>query len=91
MQKSAVPPSGDDAQSMAMSLFADSVELAGKIVLRADERLDRQMDTSGLFPWNCRGPGKSPGRKYMNSIFITPSRYWWRICPNMTVLPVWKR
>jgi hypothetical protein len=39
-----------DAQSLAMALFADSVELAGKIVLRAVDRLDRQMDTSGLFP-----------------------------------------
>jgi Alginate lyase len=39
-----------DAQSLAMALFADSVELAGKIVLRAADRLDRQMDTSGLFP-----------------------------------------
>jgi hypothetical protein len=38
-----------DAQSLAMALFADSVELAGKIVLRAVDRLDRQMDTSGLF------------------------------------------
>jgi hypothetical protein len=39
-----------DAQSLAMALFADSVELAGKIVQRAADRLDRQMDTSGLFP-----------------------------------------
>jgi len=39
-----------DAQNLAMALFADSVELAGKIVLRAVDRLDRQMDTSGLFP-----------------------------------------
>jgi len=39
-----------DAQSLAMALFADSVELAGKIVLRAADRLDREMDTSGLFP-----------------------------------------
>ena len=39
-----------DAQNLAMALFADSVELAGKIVQRAVDRLDRQMDTSGLFP-----------------------------------------
>jgi hypothetical protein len=39
-----------DAQSLAMALFADSIELAGKIVSRAVDRLDRQMDTSGLFP-----------------------------------------
>jgi Alginate lyase len=39
-----------DAQSLAMALFADSVELAGRIVLRAAGRLDRQMDTTGLFP-----------------------------------------
>jgi hypothetical protein len=39
-----------DAQSLAMALFADSIELAGKIVSRAADRLDRQMDTSGLFP-----------------------------------------
>lgn len=39
-----------DAQSLAMALFADSVELAGKIVQRAADRLDRQMDTSGMFP-----------------------------------------
>jgi hypothetical protein len=39
-----------DAQSLAMALFADSVELAGRIVERAAGRLDKQMDTSGLFP-----------------------------------------
>jgi hypothetical protein len=39
-----------DAQSLAMALFADSVELAGRIVERAADRLDKQMDTSGLFP-----------------------------------------
>jgi hypothetical protein len=39
-----------DAQALAMALFIDSVELADKIVLRASNRLDQQMDTSGLFP-----------------------------------------
>jgi hypothetical protein len=39
-----------DAQALAMALFIDSVELANKIVLTAANRLDEQMDTSGLFP-----------------------------------------
>ena len=39
-----------DAQTLAMALFTDSTELAGKIVQRAVDRLDRQMDSSGLFP-----------------------------------------
>ncbi|HEV3325122.1 MAG TPA: alginate lyase family protein [Puia sp.] len=39
-----------DAQSLAMALFVDSAEMAGRIVLRAADRLDKQMDTSGLFP-----------------------------------------
>jgi hypothetical protein len=39
-----------DAQSLAMALFVDSMDLANKIVLRAANRLDQQMDTSGLFP-----------------------------------------
>jgi hypothetical protein len=39
-----------DAQTLAMALFVDSLELANRIVLRAAGRLDRQMDTSGLFP-----------------------------------------
>jgi len=39
-----------DAQALAMALFVDSPELANRIVLRAANRLDQQMDTSGLFP-----------------------------------------
>ena len=39
-----------DAQTLAMALFVDSVDLANRIVLRDLERLDQQMDTSGLFP-----------------------------------------
>jgi hypothetical protein len=39
-----------DAQALAMALFVDSIELANKIVLREVDRLDLQMDTSGLFP-----------------------------------------
>ncbi len=39
-----------DAQTLSMALFADSMELAEKIVQRAVDRLDKQMDTTGLFP-----------------------------------------
>ena len=39
-----------DAQALAMALFVDSVELANKIVRSAANRLDQQMDTTGLFP-----------------------------------------
>jgi hypothetical protein len=39
-----------DAQSLAMALFVDSLDLADKIVRRAASRLDQQMDSSGLFP-----------------------------------------
>lgn len=39
-----------DAQSLAIALFVDSTALADRIALRAAGRLDRQMDTSGLFP-----------------------------------------
>jgi hypothetical protein len=39
-----------DAQSLAMALFIDSTELANRIVLRAADRLDKQMDATGLFP-----------------------------------------
>jgi hypothetical protein len=39
-----------DAQSLSMALFIDSAELAGRILQRAADRLDKQMDTSGLFP-----------------------------------------
>lgn len=38
-----------DAQSLAMALFADSVSLARKIIARASERLDTQMDSDGFF------------------------------------------
>src|SRR5580704_3455033 len=38
-----------DAQALAMALFVDSLNLANKIVLRAADRLDQQMDTSGMF------------------------------------------
>lgn len=39
-----------DAQSLAIALFVDSIALAGRIALSAADRLDKQMDTSGLFP-----------------------------------------
>jgi Alginate lyase len=39
-----------DAQCLSMALFLDSIALADKIVLRAADRLDKQMDSSGLFP-----------------------------------------
>jgi hypothetical protein len=39
-----------DAQTLSMALFADSTDLADRIVRRAAGRLDEQMDSSGLFP-----------------------------------------
>ncbi|MES2775290.1 MAG: alginate lyase family protein [Bacteroidota bacterium] len=39
-----------DVQRLSMALFLDSAELAKKIVLNAQERLDKQMDASGSFP-----------------------------------------
>ncbi len=39
-----------DAQCLAMALFLDSTALADKIVMRAAQRLDKQMDSTGLFP-----------------------------------------
>jgi Alginate lyase len=39
-----------DAQCLSMALFLDSSALADKIVTRAADRLDKQMDSSGLFP-----------------------------------------
>jgi hypothetical protein len=39
-----------DAQCLSMALFLDSSALADKIVLRAADRLDKQMDSTGLFP-----------------------------------------
>lgn len=40
-----------DAQALSIAVFVDSMELANKIVLRAAERLDKQMDDKGLFPY----------------------------------------
>jgi hypothetical protein len=40
-----------DAQALSIALFVDSLELANKIVLRAADRLDKQMDDKGLFPY----------------------------------------
>jgi len=39
-----------DAQCLSMALFLDSTALADKIVTRAADRLDKQMDSTGLFP-----------------------------------------
>jgi hypothetical protein len=39
-----------DAQCLSMALFLDSTALANEIVLRAADRLDKQMDSTGLFP-----------------------------------------
>ncbi len=39
-----------DAQCLSMALFIDSTELAKKIVQRAADRLDKQMDEKGFFP-----------------------------------------
>ncbi len=39
-----------DAQRLSMALFTDNKELAGKIVLNAADRLDKQMNNEGLFP-----------------------------------------
>jgi hypothetical protein len=39
-----------DAQSLAMALFVDSTAMAKKIIKRAAERLDTQMDSNGYFP-----------------------------------------
>lgn len=39
-----------DAQRLSMALFIDNKELAGKIVLNAADRLDKQMNNEGLFP-----------------------------------------
>jgi hypothetical protein len=39
-----------DAQSLAMALFIDSTALADRIVLRAEGRLDQEMDATGFFP-----------------------------------------
>jgi hypothetical protein len=39
-----------DAQALSMALFVDSVSLAKKIIQRAADRLDAQMDNKGFFP-----------------------------------------
>ena len=39
-----------DAQSLAIALYVDSTALANKIVLRAVNRLEQQMNNEGLFP-----------------------------------------
>ncbi len=39
-----------DAQTLSMALFVDSMALANRIVLRAADRLDKQMDDNGFFP-----------------------------------------
>jgi hypothetical protein len=39
-----------DAQRLSLALFVDSTELAKKIVINAQGRLDKQMDNEGKFP-----------------------------------------
>jgi hypothetical protein len=39
-----------DAQALSMALFVDSTALAKKIIQRAANRLDTQMDSNGFFP-----------------------------------------
>jgi hypothetical protein len=39
-----------DAQRLSFALFADSTDLAKRIVANAADRLDKQMDDNGLFP-----------------------------------------
>jgi hypothetical protein len=39
-----------DAQRLSMALFLDSMELAKRIVLNAQQRIDKQMDEQGKFP-----------------------------------------
>jgi hypothetical protein len=39
-----------DAQRLSLSLFTGNMELAKKIVLNAQDRLDKQMDDTGKFP-----------------------------------------
>jgi hypothetical protein len=39
-----------DAQRLSMALFTGNVELAKKIILNAQNRLDKQMDDQGKFP-----------------------------------------
>jgi Alginate lyase len=39
-----------DAQTLSMAIFIDSIELAKKIIAVSKERLEKQMDSNGLFP-----------------------------------------
>ena len=39
-----------DAQTLSMAIFIDSIELAKKIITVSKARLDKQMDSNGLFP-----------------------------------------
>jgi len=39
-----------EAQTLSIALFVDSMELAKKIIARAANRLDAQMDANGFFP-----------------------------------------
>lgn len=39
-----------DAQRLSMALFTENMELAKKVVMNAQERLDKQMDDNGKFP-----------------------------------------
>lgn len=39
-----------DVQRLSMALFTDNMDLAKKIVLNAESRLDKQMDNNGKFP-----------------------------------------
>ncbi len=39
-----------DAQTLSMAIFIDSIDMAKKIIAVSKERLEKQMDTNGLFP-----------------------------------------
>jgi len=39
-----------DAQSLAIAIYLDSLDLARKIITQSKDRLDKQMDANGLFP-----------------------------------------
>ncbi len=39
-----------DAQTLSMAIFIDSLDLAKKIIAVSKERLEKQMDSNGLFP-----------------------------------------
>lgn len=40
-----------DAQALSIALFVDSVEMSNRIVLKSLERLDKQLDDNGFFPY----------------------------------------